>query len=107
MNWVFLVLAGFFEVVFAYFLKTANGFTKFLPTVLFIISSTCSLYLLSKAMGSIPIGTAYAVWTGIGAVGTVILGIFLFNDPVSFGRIFFICTLVGSIIGLKFFGGAV
>jgi quaternary ammonium compound-resistance protein SugE len=99
--WVYLILAGFFEVGFTSFMKLSDGFTKWQFVLLFLISAAISFTLLSAAMKSIPLGTAYAVWTGIGAVGTAVLGMVFFRDPVSAARIFFLLLLVGSIVGLK------
>lgn len=104
MNWIILVIAGLFEVAFASCLgkvKETSGTAMYLWFTGFLISLTVSMLLLIKATQTLPIGTAYAVWTGIGAVGTVLMGIFFFKDPVSFWRIFFIITLIGSVIGLK------
>lgn len=104
MTWFILILAGIFEVTFATCLgkaKEASGNTQLWWMAGFFISLSCSMYLLYKATQVIPIGTAYAVWTGIGAVGTVIIGIFLFKEPATFWRIFFLSTLIISIIGLK------
>lgn len=105
MNWIILVAAGLFEVAFASCLAKAKESTD--SDVYwwyggFLISLTISMLLLIKATQTLPIGTAYAVWTGIGAVGTVLVGIFVFRDPASFWRLFFIATLIGSIVGLKF-----
>ncbi len=99
--WLSLVLAGVFEVGFTTFMKLSEDFSKWLYVGLFLLSATISFSLLSEAMKSIPLGTAYAVWTGIGAVGTAIVGIVFFKDPATLGRIFFLLTLVGSILGLK------
>ncbi|WP_294283896.1 multidrug efflux SMR transporter [uncultured Chryseobacterium sp.] len=104
MNWIILVIAGLFEVAFASCLgkvKETNGTAMYLWFAGFLISLTVSMLLLIKATQTLPIGTAYAVWTGIGAVGTALMGIFFFKDPVTFWRIFFIITLIGSVIGLK------
>jgi quaternary ammonium compound-resistance protein SugE len=104
MNWVILILAGLFEVAFAACLgkaKESTGNEAFWWYTGFVISLISSMLLLMKALQTIPVGTAYPVWTGIGAVGTVILGIVLFKEPTSFWRIFFLLTLIGSIIGLK------
>ena len=105
MNWIILIIAGFFEVGFATCLGKAretSGTAAVLWWSGFAISLTISMILLYKATQTLPIGTAYAVWTGIGAVGTVIVGIFLFKEPVDFWRLFFIVTLIASIVGLKF-----
>lgn len=104
MNWIILIVAGLFEVAFASCLgkaKEATGNDVIWWYVGFFVSLTISMLLLIRATQSLPIGTAYAVWTGIGAVGTVLMGIFVFKDPANFWRIFFIVTLIGSIIGLK------
>ncbi|MCG7938945.1 MAG: multidrug efflux SMR transporter [Candidatus Thiodiazotropha lotti] len=101
MAWVWLLAAGVLEVFFAVFLKLSDGFSKPMFTVLFAIAAGLSLYCLSKAMQAIPIGTAYAVWTGIGTAGVALLGILLFSEPVTGLRLFFMATLIMSIIGLK------
>jgi len=104
MNWVILIIAGLFEVAFAFCLgkaKDAVGKEMFLWYGGFLVTLAISMALLVKATQSLPIGTAYAVWTGIGAVGTVLVGIFFFKEPATFLRIFFITTLIASIIGLK------
>ena len=104
MNWIILIIAGLFEVGFTFCLgkaKTAIGNTALLWYAGFFISITASMLLLIKATQTLPLGTAYAIWTGIGAVGTVLLGILVFNEPASFWRLFFIITLICSIVGLK------
>src|SRR4028119_501531 len=104
MNWIILIIAGLFEVAFAFCLgkaKETTGNVMYMWYVGFLIALGLSMALLIRATQSLPIGTAYAVWTGIGAVGTVLVGIFVFREPASFWRIFFIVTLIGSIIGLK------
>lgn len=104
MNWLLLIIAGFFEVGFATCLgkaKEATGNNAFYWYLGFLICLTISMLLLIKVTKELPIGTAYAVWTGIGAVGSVLVGIFLFKEPATFWRIFFITTLIASIIGLK------
>jgi len=104
MNWIILIIAGLFEVGFTTCLgkaKETSGATSFYWMAGFFISLTLSMYLLYKATQTLPMGTAYAVWTGIGAVGTAIIGIFFFKEPATFWRLFFIATLIGSIIGLK------
>jgi quaternary ammonium compound-resistance protein SugE len=100
-GWTALVLAGLFEVAFTSSMKLSEGFTKGRYVTLFFISITCSFALLASAMKTIPLGTAYAVWTGIGAVGTAIVGIVFFKDPSTFWRVFFLTLLIGSILGLK------
>lgn len=105
MNWIILILAGLFEVAFAFCLgkaKISTGNEVYAWYAAFLVSLTVSMLLLIKATQTLPMGTAYAVWTGIGAVGTVIIGIIIFKEPATFMRIFFISTLIISIIGLKF-----
>ena len=104
MNWILLIIAGLFEVGFASCLgkaKETSGTESAWWLVGFAVSLTFSMVLLYKASLTIPIGTAYAVWTGIGAVGTVIMGIVFFKEPTDFWRLLFITTLIISIIGLK------
>lgn len=108
MNWIILIIAGLFEVGFTFCMgkiKETTGNEIYLWAGGFIFSLTLSMYLLFKATQSLPIGTAYVVWTGIGAVGTVLLGILIFKEPASFWRIFFILTLIASIVGLKIVAG--
>jgi quaternary ammonium compound-resistance protein SugE len=105
MNWLLLIIAGFFEIGFTTCLakaKESTGTTYALWIVGFFISLSLSMYLLYRATLTIPLGTAYAVWTGIGAVGTVLIGIIFFREPADFWRLFFITTLIASIVGLKF-----
>lgn len=102
MAWAYLVLAGLFEVAFASTLKLTQGFTKLVPTVIFAICLVTSFLLLARAARDLPIGTAYAVWTGIGAAGTVIVGILVYKEPATALRLFFLVTLIGSIIGLRY-----
>jgi quaternary ammonium compound-resistance protein SugE len=104
MNWLILIIAGIFEIAFAFCLgkaKESTGNEMYLWYGGFLITLFISMGLLIKATQSLPIGTAYAVWTGIGAVGTAIIGILVFKDPASFWRVFFLLTLIGSIVGLK------
>lgn len=104
MNWILLIIAGLFEVAFAACLgkaKEATGIETTYWYIGFLVSLAISMYLLVKVTQVLPIGTAYAVWTGIGAVGTVLVGIFLFKEPATFWRLFFITTLIASIVGLK------
>lgn len=104
MNWIILIIAGLFEVAFATCLgkvKETSGTTSIYWFVGFLLCLTASMLLLIKATQTLPIGTAYAVWTGVGAVGTVLIGIFVFKEPATFWRLFFIITLIGSIVGLK------
>jgi quaternary ammonium compound-resistance protein SugE len=103
MAWIYLFIAGLFEIGWAVGLKYTEGFTKLWPSVITIIGMILSFYFLSNAVKTIPIGTAYAIWTGIGAVGTAILGMILFNESKEFVRIFFIFLIVVGIVGLKIF----
>ncbi len=100
-GWVYLILAGLLEVGFTSTLKLTENFTKVVPTLFFLAFATGSFFLLTKAIETIPLGTAYAVWTGIGVVGTILVGIIFNHEPATMIRIFFLVTLVGSIIGLK------
>lgn len=104
MNWIIIIIAGLFEVAFAACLgkakETTGNLTMYWYTG-FLLCLTISMVLLVKATQTLPIGTAYAVWTGIGAVGTVLVGIIFFREPADFWRLFFITTLIASIIGLK------
>jgi len=101
MAWVYLVLAGLCEVVFAATLKPAQGFTQPLPTAIFLVSIAASFVFLGLAAREVPIGTAYAVWSGIGVAGAALVGILLYHEPATALRLFFLATLIGSIIGLK------
>jgi quaternary ammonium compound-resistance protein SugE len=101
-SWLTLLIAGLFEVGFTTCMKLSEGFTQLKYTLGFLFFSILSLYFLNKAITHIPLGTAYAVWTGIGAFGTVLIGIIFFKDPVSLTRILFLILLIGSILGLKF-----
>jgi len=103
MSWIYLFIVGLFEIAWAIGLKYTEGFTNLLPSVLTIIGMILSFYFLSAAVKTIPIGTAYGIWTGIGAVGTAIFGIILFNESKEFIRIFFILLIVIGIVGLKIF----
>jgi len=105
MNWLLLIIAGLFEVGFASCLgkaKESTGLQYNLWMGGFLLCLTVSMLLLYKATQTLPIGTAYAVWTGVGAVGTVLMGIFVFKEPADFWRLFFLGTLIASIAGLKF-----
>ncbi len=95
MSWLLLLLAGLFEVAWAIGLKYTDGFSRPLPTL---------LTLIAMAVKQLPLGTAYAVWTGIGAVGTVLMGIWLFNEPATLARVLCLLLIIGGILGLKFIG---
>jgi len=101
MAWVILVVAGLFEVGWAIGLKYTEGFTRPWPTAGTVLAMVISLWLLGIAMQSLPVGTAYSVWVGVGAVGTVILGIVLLGEPVSAARILSVALIVAGIVGLK------
>ena len=99
--WLILAVAGLFEVGFTTCMKLSDGFTQIKYTLGFIFFSILSLFLLNKAILQIPLGTAYAVWTGIGAFGTAVIGMLFFKDPLSLLRVLFLTLLIGSILGLK------
>ena len=101
MAWVILVLAGLLETGWAIGLKYTEGFTRLWPTIWTILAMIISLWLLGIAMKSLPVGTAYSIWVGVGAVGTVILGIVLLGEPVNAGRLISIAFIIAGIIGLK------
>jgi quaternary ammonium compound-resistance protein SugE len=102
MAWVILFLAGLFEIAWAIGLKYTDGFSKPMPTALTVAAMVASIVLLGIALRDLPVGTAYAVWTGIGTIGTVILGIYLFGDAATPMRLAFIGLIVLGIAGLKF-----
>lgn len=101
MAWFILIIAGMFETVWAIALKYSEGLTKLWPSLLTGVAMAISVYLLAVAMKSLPLGTAYTVWTGIGAIGTVVYGIVFFNEPKDFLRILFVLMIFSGIIGLK------
>ncbi|APO96242.1 MULTISPECIES: DMT family transporter [Xanthomonas] len=101
MPWIYLVLAGLFEIGFAMGLKYSDGFTRLWPTVLTIGLAGISLWFLTQALKTIPVGTGYAIWTGIGALGVTIAGIALFGDSASWSRLACIGLIVAGVIGLK------
>lgn len=102
MAWVYLFTAALFEIGWAIGLKYAQGFTKFWPSVFTIAAMVISLFLLALAVRTIPVGTGYAIWTGVGAVGTAALGILLFAEPITPLRVTCLLLIVGGVIGLKF-----
>jgi quaternary ammonium compound-resistance protein SugE len=102
MAWLAVITAGLLEVGFATMLKLSNGFTKLWPSLGFIVFAAGSFSLLSWSLKVLPIGTAYAVWTGIGAAGTALLGMFLFKDPISLGRVTAIAFIIAGVIPLNF-----
>jgi quaternary ammonium compound-resistance protein SugE len=99
--WLYLIIAGLLEVCWAIGLKYSAGFTKPIPSIFTLVTLALSMFLLSKAAHDLPIGTAYAVWVGIGALGAAVLGIFLFHETVTPLRVLFLVMLLSSIIGLK------
>ena len=101
MSWTILFFAGLFEVAWAVGLKYTEGFTRLWPSVGTVAAMAVSFYLLAVAMRTLPLGTAYAVWVGVGAVGTAILGIVLFNEPANAGRLVSLGLILAGIIGLK------
>ena len=105
MAWLCLLTASVFEIAFAIGLKYTQGFTKLLPSVLTMISATISLFFLSQSLKTLPVGTAYAVWTGIGSLGTVVLGMYLFGEPRDTGRIVCILLILSGIVGLRLISG--
>lgn len=105
MAWVLLIIAGLLEVGWAIGLKYTDGFTKLTPTILTILAIIASMGLLGKAAQTLPIGTAYGIWVGIGAVGAAVLGIILFKEPVTPMRMVFMVMMIISIIGMKVTSG--
>ncbi|MBN8197663.1 quaternary ammonium compound efflux SMR transporter SugE [Thalassospira povalilytica] len=106
MAWIALIIAGVLEVCWASGLKYSEGFTKPVPTIFTLVTMIGSFWLLALAMRTIPLGTAYAIWTGIGAVGAVIFGIVMLGEAASIGRLIAICMILGGIILLKLFSPA-
>lgn len=102
MPWFYLVIAGLLEIGWAVGLKTTHGFTRLVPTVFTLISMVASLGFLALALRHLPIGLAYAVWTGIGVVGTVLIGMFAFGEPRDLARVICLCLILAGIAGLKF-----
>ncbi|WP_225765883.1 quaternary ammonium compound efflux SMR transporter SugE [Stenotrophomonas sp. Marseille-Q4652] len=101
MPWIYLLLAGLFEIGFALGLKYSEGFTRLWPSVATVIAAGISLWLLTQALRTVPVGTGYAIWTGIGALGVAVLGIFLFGDSASPARLACIALIVSGVVGLK------
>ncbi len=103
MAWLILIVAGLLETGWAICLKHTDGFTRLVPTVVTLVLVLVSLYLLGLALRTIPIGTGYAVWTGIGTAGTVIIGVLAFSEPVSLPRLICVAMILAGIVGLKLF----
>lgn len=101
MNWILLGIAGILETAWAFGLKSSEGFTKLTPSILTIIGMIASFYFLSLALKALPLGTAYAIWTGIGTIGTVVVGIIVFKEPATLARMVCMLFIVVGIIGLK------
>ncbi len=101
MAWIYLLFAGLLEIGWAVGLKYAQGFTRLVPSLLTVASMAASLALLGLALRSLPLGSAYAIWTGIGTVGTALLGIALFGEPATAARLLCIAMIAGGIVGLK------
>jgi len=104
MAWLILIIAGLFEVAFVVGMKLSNGFKEVKFTVLTIISAALSFFLLSLALRDISIGTGYAVWTGIGAAGSVLIGMYFFNEKKSTKKLLFLSCIIFGVVGLKLFG---
>ena len=101
MAWIELIVAGGFEIFWATCLKLSDGFSKLWPSILTVAGMLASFFFLSRATKTLPIGTAYGIWTGIGALGAVVVGIVMFKEPATAGRLFFAALLLVGIIGLK------
>ena len=101
MAWVYLVIAGVFEVGWALAMKQAQGFTRLYPSIITIVGMLISFYFLALAIRTLPIGTAYAIWTGIGVIGTVVIGILFMNEPRNLARMICLLLIIVGIIGLK------
>ncbi|EKF18017.1 DMT family transporter [Nitratireductor pacificus] len=105
MAWLYLGVAGLLEVVWASFMKESEGFTRLVPTAIMVVAMIGSFWLLAVAMRSLPLGTAYAIWTGIGAVGALLVGIVVMGEPVTAGRLLSAGLLLAGMIGLKLTSG--
>lgn len=101
MAWVYLFIAGIFETVWVVAMKYAEGFTKPLPSAVVVVGMVLSVWLLGVAVKTLPLGTGYAVWTGIGAVGAVVYGIMFFGEPATFARLAFVALIIVGLVGLK------
>jgi len=104
-SWIFLIIAGCLECGWAVGIKYTEGFSRPVPSVLTVLAMVASFWLLSLAMKTIPVGTAYAVWTGIGAVGVALFGIILFDEPRDLARVLCLLLIISGVIGLKVFSG--
>ena len=101
MHWMYLLIAGIFEISWAVGLKFSHGFSQIIPSIITVVCMSLSFYFLALALKNLPLGTAYAIWTGIGTIGTVIFGILLFKEPVTAMRIVCIALIISGITGLK------
>lgn len=101
MNWIYLLIAGFFEIFWAVGLKFSQGFSKILPSIFTVIGMLASFYFLSLALKKLPLSIAYAIWTGIGTVGTVLFGVFYFGESISLAKIICVVMIIFGIIGLR------
>lgn len=101
MAWLFLIFAGFSEVIMVTFMKLSEGYKRFVPSLISFTAGAMSFYLLSLSLLDIPVSTGYGIWTGIGSAGAVLMGMMFFDETRDMKRLFFICCIVGSIIGLK------
>ena len=102
MSWVYLFLAGILEVAWVVALKMSDGFTKIVPSAVMVVTIVSSFVLLNLAIRSLPMGVAYAIWTGMGAAGAVIMGIILFKEPCTFWHLFFLSMIIIGLVGIKF-----
>jgi quaternary ammonium compound-resistance protein SugE len=105
MAWLYLFIAGIFEIVWAIALKYSEGFSKFWPSAITVVGMAISIYFLAISLKTLPIGVAYSIWTGIGAIGTVVLGIILFDESKEILKIVFVLMIVCGIVGLKLVTG--
>ena len=101
MNWIYLIIAGFFEIFWAVGLKFSQGFSKILPSIFTVIGMLASFYFLSLALKKLPLSIAYAIWTGIGTVGTVLFGVIYFGETISIAKIICVGLIIFGIIGLR------
>lgn len=101
MAWIYLLIAGILEIVWAFFMKQSEGFSRLTPSLITLVAMTASFALLSISMRTLPLGTAYTVWTGIGAIGAFVVGVFFLGEPASFLRVFAAALIVGGLILMK------
>ncbi|WP_078412303.1 DMT family transporter [Priestia abyssalis] len=101
MAWIYIIMAGLLEIIWVIGLKYSHGFTKMIPSIITIIIIIFSFFLLSKALHSIPLGTGYAIFTGLGTVGTVVIGMLFWGEPINLLKVFFVALMIAGIIGIK------